>query len=81
VFVPGELGPQQVEIDSVAVDLTAECVDDIRASASAFATVPFDLERDVPFRVRVFSENAGADSAGLTVLVLVVHHIAIDGAS
>ncbi|MFF1391175.1 amino acid adenylation domain-containing protein [Rhodococcus erythropolis] len=81
VFVPGEFGPQQVEIDSVAFDLTAVWVDDIRASASAFATVPFDLERDVPFRVRVFSEKAGADSAGLTVLVLVVHHIAIDGAS
>ena len=34
-----------------------------------------------PFRVRVFTEKAGVDSAGPTVLVIVVHHIAIDGAS
>lgn len=81
VCVPGEFGPQQLEMDSVAFDLTAVYVGDIRASASAFATVPFDLERDVPFRVRVFTEKAGVDSAGLTVLVIVVHHIAIDGAS
>lgn len=81
VCVPGEFGPEQLEMDSVAFDLTAEYVGDIRASASAFATVPFDLERDVPFRVRVITEKAGVDSAGLTVLVIVVHHIAIDGAS
>ncbi len=81
VCVPGEFGPEQLEMDSVAFDLTAVHVGEIRASASAFATVPFDLERDVPFRVRVFTEKAGVDSAGLTVLVIVVHHIAIDGAS
>ncbi|MCD2104700.1 amino acid adenylation domain-containing protein [Rhodococcus erythropolis] len=81
VLVPGEFGPQQVEIDSVAFDLTPVQVDDIRASAQAFANVQFDLERDVPFRVRVFTENAGANSAGSTVLAIVVHHIAIDGAS
>ncbi|MER2086144.1 amino acid adenylation domain-containing protein [Rhodococcus sp. (in: high G+C Gram-positive bacteria)] len=81
VFVPGEFGPQQVEIGSVAFDLTTVSVDDLQASARAFATVPFDLERDVPFRVRVFTENGGVDSAGVTVLVIVVHHIAVDGAS
>ncbi|MFD6516679.1 amino acid adenylation domain-containing protein [Rhodococcus sp. NPDC060176] len=81
VLVPGEFGPQQVEIDSVAFDLTPVQVDDIRASARAFANVQFDLERDLPFRVRVFTEDAGVVSAGPTVLVIVVHHIAIDGAS
>ncbi|MET7771466.1 non-ribosomal peptide synthase/polyketide synthase [Nocardia sp. NPDC005366] len=41
-----------------------------------FATTGFDLEREIPFRVRVFTVDDGG-----VALALVLHHIAADGLS
>ncbi len=49
---------------------------DVRAAAHAVAMVPFDLERDAPFRVRVL--RFGDEDH---VLVMVFHHVAFDAMS
>ncbi|MFE2071220.1 condensation domain-containing protein, partial [Streptomyces sp. NPDC059467] len=48
----------------------------VPAAVAAVVTVGFDLERDLPWRVRVLDVT---DTPGECVLVLVVHHIAADG--
>ncbi|WP_409181023.1 amino acid adenylation domain-containing protein [Amycolatopsis sp. VS8301801F10] len=67
--------PEQI-VGAAAVDLTVQDVaaEDVEAVTREAASVPFDLARDRPLRVRVLRQSATEH-----VLLLVVHHIAYDG--
>ncbi|MCG3755090.1 non-ribosomal peptide synthetase [Amycolatopsis sp. Poz14] len=67
--------PEQV-VGEPGVDLTVQDVpaEDVEAVTRETASVPFDLARDRPLRVRVLRQSATEH-----VLLLVVHHIAYDG--
>ncbi|MFD2467578.1 amino acid adenylation domain-containing protein [Amycolatopsis silviterrae] len=58
-------------IDLTVQDVAAEGVEAVTREA---ASVPFDLARDRPVRIRVLRQSAAEH-----VLLLVVHHIAYDG--
>ena len=62
-----------VEREAIAPDKTESA---LREQVHAQANRPFDLERELPIRVRVL--DLGADDCAL---LLTVHHIAADGAS
>ncbi|KIF78038.1 non-ribosomal peptide synthetase, partial [Streptomyces sp. 150FB] len=68
VIVRGEAGVPSLTVGPVAPERVAEEV-------AATAGVGFDLERDLPWRVRLLE----VDGSGEWVLVMVVHHIAADG--
>ncbi|MFE3178240.1 amino acid adenylation domain-containing protein [Amycolatopsis sp. NPDC059090] len=67
--------PEQL-VGEPGVDLTVQDVveEDVEAVIRDAASVPFDLARDRPLRVRVLRQSAEEH-----VLLLVVHHIAYDG--
>ncbi|WP_331730044.1 amino acid adenylation domain-containing protein [Streptomyces sp. NBC_00073] len=64
-------GAPEVRVESVATDRVA-------AAMTEAASAGFDLERDLPWRVRLLEVT---DAPGEWVLVMVVHHIAADGSS
>ncbi|MFK4099059.1 amino acid adenylation domain-containing protein [Streptomyces sp. NPDC019531] len=68
-------GPHQVVLPPWT-PYTTECVRDPAPDLAADAARPFDLTRDVPLRTTLY--ETGPDTH---VLLLVVHHIAADGAS
>ncbi|MGW2052229.1 condensation domain-containing protein, partial [Streptomyces sp. NPDC001858] len=70
VVVEGRAGVPSLLVESVAVERVAGVV-------AGVAGAGFDLERDLPWRVRLL-EVEGSGS-GEWVLVMVVHHIAADG--
>ncbi|WP_330252182.1 amino acid adenylation domain-containing protein [Nocardia sp. NBC_00565] len=57
--------------------LRVETATDVSARVGELASEGFDVTEQVPVRVRLLADEAGADH----VLVLVVHHISADGAS
>ncbi|MFJ7048679.1 non-ribosomal peptide synthase/polyketide synthase [Streptomyces sp. NPDC101112] len=68
-------GPHQVVLPA-DTGFTMETVQDPAPDLAASAARPFDLTRDVPLRATLY--ETGPDTY---VLLLVVHHIAADGAS
>ncbi|MGQ4599010.1 amino acid adenylation domain-containing protein [Nocardia sp. R6R-6] len=84
VFPETDGAPVQVvlEPDEAAMALSRATVpaDEVEAAVRRFAAPGFDLATTVPIRAQLISVSTGV--AGLTeehVLVLVVHHIAMDG--
>ncbi|MEO6089975.1 MAG: amino acid adenylation domain-containing protein, partial [Umezawaea sp.] len=73
VYPEDEQGPHQVVLpaDGFAMAVSTEVPD-----LAAPAAVPFDLTRDLPVRATLFSRNADEH-----LLLLIIHHIAADGAS
>ncbi|WP_405763577.1 amino acid adenylation domain-containing protein [Streptomyces sp. NBC_00045] len=67
----GAAGVPAVSVESVTADGVASIV-------GRWVATGFDLERDLPWRVRLLEV---ADAPGEWVLVMVVHHIAADGSS
>ncbi|MEV6584124.1 amino acid adenylation domain-containing protein, partial [Streptomyces sp. NPDC051582] len=65
----GAAGVPTVSVETVSADAVSSVVG--RSAATGF-----DLERDLPWRIRVLEV---ADAPGEWVLVMVVHHIAADG--
>ncbi|MEV6584136.1 amino acid adenylation domain-containing protein, partial [Streptomyces sp. NPDC051582] len=65
----GAAGVPDVAVESVPAG-------DVAAMVARVTGVGFDLERDLPWRVRLLEV---ADAPGEWVLVMVVHHIAADG--
>ncbi|WP_406630958.1 amino acid adenylation domain-containing protein [Amycolatopsis sp. WGS_07] len=67
--------PEQL-VGEPGVDLTVRDVaaEDVESVTREAASVPFDLSRDRPLRIRVLRQSATEH-----VLLLVVHHIAYDG--
>ncbi len=80
VYPADAQGPRQRILDPADVPLTLDVVpatdDTITAAVTDFVTAGFDVTIDVPMRARVFA--LGRDEH---LAVLVVHHIAADGAS
>ena len=76
VFPADSVGPHQVVADVAAVDLVPVRVGDLYEGAALFASAPFQLEHQPPMRVQLTVDGAGARA-----LVVVVHHIALDGGS
>ncbi|MFF9984846.1 condensation domain-containing protein, partial [Streptomyces erythrochromogenes] len=70
-ILQGAAGVPEVSVESVTADGVASVV-------SRWAATGFDLERDLPWRVRLLEVT---DAPGEWVLVMVVHHIAADGSS
>ncbi|MGW2052228.1 amino acid adenylation domain-containing protein [Streptomyces sp. NPDC001858] len=68
VVVEGRAGVPSLLVESVTAERAAEVV-------AAVAGTGFDLERDLPWRVRLLE----VEGSGEWVLVMVVHHIAADG--
>ncbi|WTV02691.1 amino acid adenylation domain-containing protein (plasmid) [Streptomyces sp. NBC_00045] len=72
--------PSQLVLDPIegAPEARAEAVsaDGVAAAVAAIVGAGFDLERDLPWRVRLLEVT---DAPGEWVLVMVVHHIASDG--
>uniref|UniRef100_UPI000A63EACC non-ribosomal peptide synthetase n=1 Tax=Rhodococcus marinonascens TaxID=38311 RepID=UPI000A63EACC len=75
------LPPDQAGIDIPVTDLTDTHEDEVTQALDRAARQPFDLSTDLPIRATVL--RLGIDESGIDqhVLVLVVHHIAADGAS
>ncbi|WP_432828471.1 condensation domain-containing protein [Dactylosporangium sp. CA-092794] len=69
--------PYQRVLDTTDVPFgTADCAPDtVDGAVAAFSNEPFDLAADLPIRARLFV------TGGTAVLVVVVHHVATDGAS
>ncbi|MGG7102287.1 amino acid adenylation domain-containing protein [Rhodococcus sp. 24CO] len=76
VFPTDSAGPHQVVADVAAVDLDPVLVGDLYEGAALFAAAPFRLEHQPPMRVQLT-----VDATGARALVVVVHHIALDGGS
>ena len=76
VFPSDSAGPHQVVTDTKPVEFDPIIVDDLHQSAAIFASSPFRLERETPVRAQVM-----VGPTGTRALVLVVHHIALDGGS
>ncbi|WP_159045871.1 condensation domain-containing protein, partial [Streptomyces sp. WM6372] len=70
-ILQGAVGIPDVGVESVTADHVASAVGKLAATG-------FDLERELPWRVRLLEVT---DSPGEWVLVMVVHHIAADGSS
>ncbi|MEU4063230.1 condensation domain-containing protein [Streptomyces wedmorensis] len=69
---------QEITTDTaVPVEVVRCATDDVEERATAFARLPLDITGEPPLRVRLFELDD--DSAGGSVLVLSVHHIATDG--
>ncbi|MFE2147783.1 amino acid adenylation domain-containing protein, partial [Streptomyces sp. NPDC059456] len=72
--------PSQLVLDPIegAPEARPEAVsaDGVASAVAASVRAGFDLERDLPWRVRLLEV---ADAPGEWVLVMVVHHIAADG--
>ncbi|MFF4054425.1 amino acid adenylation domain-containing protein [Streptomyces sp. NPDC001668] len=68
-------GPHQVVLPP-GTPYTTEFVRDATPDLAADAARPFDLTRDVPLRTTLYETGPGTH-----ILLLVVHHIAADGAS
>ncbi|WP_245006083.1 non-ribosomal peptide synthetase [Rhodococcus globerulus] len=76
VFPADSVGPHQVVADVAAIDLDPVLVGDLYDGAALFASAPFQLEHQPPMRVQLTVDGSGARA-----LVVVVHHIALDGGS
>ncbi|WP_168706755.1 non-ribosomal peptide synthetase, partial [Gordonia paraffinivorans] len=84
VFEPGEHGPMGRVLDdpeAVIGDLTVQWTTDVAAEITRSATRPMDLSRQVPITATLVADSATAATVTEHVLVLVLHHIAADGAS
>ncbi|KOU28955.1 hypothetical protein ADK52_06580, partial [Streptomyces sp. WM6372] len=68
-ILQGAVGIPDVGVESIAADHVVSAVGKLAATG-------FDLERELPWRVRLLEVT---DSPGEWVLVMVVHHIAADG--
>ncbi|MGY2010327.1 amino acid adenylation domain-containing protein [Nocardia gipuzkoensis] len=85
VFPETDGAPAQVVLDpsESAIPLTRVTVrpDDLDAAVRRFAAPGFDLAATVPIRAALLSVSTASDSAAPAehVLVVVVHHIAMDG--
>ncbi|MBF6482176.1 non-ribosomal peptide synthetase, partial [Nocardia cyriacigeorgica] len=68
----------QVVLEPAQFVVTPEAIgaDALDGELAAFASAGFDLEREIPFRARVFVVDDGS-----VALAVVVHHIAADGLS
>ncbi|MFE3446653.1 non-ribosomal peptide synthase/polyketide synthase [Nocardia sp. NPDC059180] len=68
----------QVVLEPAQFELTPETIgaDELTRELTSFAAAGFDLEREIPFRARMF--DVDDDSCAL---VIVAHHIAADGLS
>ncbi|WP_237341481.1 non-ribosomal peptide synthetase [Williamsia soli] len=74
-FPADSAGPWQQLVDTIEVDTSAQVVADPMA-ALAELDRPFDLERELPWRIAVFESPMGG-----VELAVVVHHIVVDGES
>ncbi len=84
VFEPGEHGPMGRVLDdpeAVIGDLTVQWTTDVAAEITRSATRPMDLSRQAPITATLVADSATAGTETEHVLVLVLHHIAADGAS
>ncbi|MDJ0025637.1 amino acid adenylation domain-containing protein [Gordonia alkanivorans] len=84
VFEPGEHGPMGRVLDdpeAVVGDLTVQRTTDVAAEIARHATRPMNLARHAPITAALVSDSAAASAETEHVLVLVLHHIAADGAS
>ncbi|MGW2052246.1 amino acid adenylation domain-containing protein, partial [Streptomyces sp. NPDC001858] len=74
--VDGEPRQEILDGDAAVPECVVEMVAerDVAAAVSAVVSAAFDLERDLPWRVRVLQQAENE-----SVLVVVVHHIAADG--
>ncbi|NME81103.1 non-ribosomal peptide synthase/polyketide synthase [Rhodococcus sp. 105337] len=80
VYPASAAGPRQRILDADDVPLTVDVVpadaDGVYSAVADFLATGFDVTVDIPFRARVFALDRDEHLA-----VLVVHHIAADGAS
>ncbi|WP_168707427.1 non-ribosomal peptide synthetase [Gordonia paraffinivorans] len=84
VFEPGEHGPMGRVLDdpeAVIGDLTVQWTTDVAAEITWSATRPMNLSRQAPITATLVADSATAGTETEHVLVLVLHHIAADGAS
>uniref|UniRef100_UPI00067CE122 non-ribosomal peptide synthetase n=1 Tax=Streptomyces rimosus TaxID=1927 RepID=UPI00067CE122 len=77
----GETGPEQriLPADAAPLDFHATTLDrdaDLDATVSAELAAPFDLQRDLPLRARLYLHDAKQHT-----LLLAIHHVAFDGHS
>ncbi|MGW2052268.1 condensation domain-containing protein, partial [Streptomyces sp. NPDC001858] len=74
--VDGEPRQEVLDVDAAVPECAVQTVaeHDVAAAVSAVVSAAFDLERDLPWRVRVLQQAENE-----CVLVVVVHHIAADG--
>ncbi|MDJ0007864.1 amino acid adenylation domain-containing protein [Gordonia alkanivorans] len=84
VFEPGEHGPKGRVLDdpeAVIGDLTVQWTTDVAVEIARSATRPMDLTRHAPITATLVADSSTTGSETEHVLVLVLHHIAADGAS
>ncbi|MGW4326904.1 amino acid adenylation domain-containing protein [Nocardia sp. NPDC004573] len=83
VFPETDGAPAQVVLDpaEAAIPLTRVTAhpDEIEAAVRRFAAPGFDLATDVPIRAALIAVPTRADEPAEHVLVVVAHHIAMDG--
>ncbi|MEV4948953.1 condensation domain-containing protein [Streptomyces sp. NPDC053755] len=78
--VDGEPYQRVTEAFTAAPD-TVRCADaaDLDDRVAEFGRTPLDVTDGVPLRVRLFTAGSGRPEDGGCALVLLVHHIAVDG--
>ncbi|MEU5044999.1 condensation domain-containing protein [Streptomyces griseorubiginosus] len=69
------IAPADAPVDFAVSECGAEGGDGVHAAVRAFVHEPFDITRDLPLRVRLFTGPGPHGSA----LVLLLHHVATDG--
>ncbi len=84
VFEPGENGPLGrvlADPEPVVGDLTVRRTTDTAAEIARLATRPIDITRRAPIAATLVADSAAPGAETEHLLILVLHHIAADGAS